>query len=192
MPLPRDDLNVWLNRVRTGEPEAVRAFIERYGDVILTTVRRRLPRQLRTLYDSDDCVHLVWLRLLGEALVGRTFASGEEVGRFVFGLASDVVHGIVRDHLDVQKRDLRRQQRLRESEKGDLPARTPTPFEVAAADDEWERLLQGALPHHRYILELVRAGHTQAEIARKLGINEKMVYRALRRAWLYWREGESA
>jgi RNA polymerase sigma factor (sigma-70 family) len=63
-----------------------------------------------------------------------------------------------------------------------LPGRQPTPSQLLIAEEEWRRLLLGLPPHHRQMLVLLRQGHTQEEVARQLGFNEKTVRRVLERA----------
>ena len=62
-----------------------------------------------------------------------------------------------------------------------LYAREPTPSQVAAAEDEWERMLRGRPPLHQSILHALRSGMTYREIADKLQTNEKTIQRLVRR-----------
>jgi DNA-binding NarL/FixJ family response regulator len=49
------------------------------------------------------------------------------------------------------------------------------------AEERWDRLLDGQPPQDRRILELLRQGHTHAEIAQQVGVSEKRVQRLLRK-----------
>ena len=60
-------------------------------------------------------------------------------------------------------------------------SRNATPSQVAVANEEWERLLEGQPAHYRLALELLRRGHTHAETAARLGLNPKQIQRLVQK-----------
>ena len=62
-----DELNDLLSRARAGDDDAIRDFLSRFEQEVTTMVRSRLPRKLRTQFDSTDFVQAVWKSLLVES-----------------------------------------------------------------------------------------------------------------------------
>jgi hypothetical protein len=59
--------------------------------------------------------------------------------------------------------------------------RGPTPSQVAIANEHWERLLEGQPEKCRLKLEMLREGHSRAEIAERTGLHPKVIQRWLRK-----------
>ena len=59
--MPNDDeFNELLKRARAGDKGAIRDFLSQFEQEVQTMVRSRLPRKLRTQFDSTDFVQSVW------------------------------------------------------------------------------------------------------------------------------------
>ena len=59
--MPNDDeFNDLLRRAKAGDDAAIRDFLSRFEQEVRTMVRSRLPRKLRTQFDSTDFVQSVW------------------------------------------------------------------------------------------------------------------------------------
>ena len=56
----QNEFEVQMERVRAGSQRAVRALLERYKQPIFRAIRRRLHKELRSRYDSEDFVQSVW------------------------------------------------------------------------------------------------------------------------------------
>jgi len=57
----------------------------------------------------------------------------------------------------------------------------PTPSQEFVAKEQWERAIRGRTKLQIEILSMLRDGHSQVEIARTLGLTEKMVQRLVRK-----------
>ncbi len=56
-----------------------------------------------------------------------------------------------------------------------------TPARVAIAREQWKLLIANRPPHYRQIIEMRLQRHTYDEIAEKLRVNKKTVYRVLKK-----------
>lgn len=178
-----DDFARLMERVREGRPEAIEELLQRYGGHIREVVRQHLNGRLRTQFDSVDFQQEVWKSFFTGAARHHAFGSPEALVRYLARMASNKV-------IDVHRRRLGSTAHgtSRERPYGDIPfsqvapevaARNPTPSQFAIANEAWQRMLAEQPKHHRRILELRREGHTHAEIARALDVDERMVTRVL-------------
>ena len=55
-----DDFTDLMERARSGDPAAIRDFLERFEQEVRVMVRSRLPKKLRPRFDSGDFVQAVW------------------------------------------------------------------------------------------------------------------------------------
>jgi DNA-binding NarL/FixJ family response regulator len=62
-----------------------------------------------------------------------------------------------------------------------LPDPIHTPSKYVMADERWQRLTRNLPPAHLRVLELLREGHTNIEIADRLGIDRKAIQRIIDR-----------
>ena len=60
MPVDPHEFTTLLARVGAGDAEAGRQLYELYGGHVLNAVRRRLPSQMRSRFDSRDFCQDVW------------------------------------------------------------------------------------------------------------------------------------
>jgi len=180
---PTDDFEALMQRVRTGCPEAARQLFERFGEHVRRVVRLRLDPRLRRQYDSMDFAQSVWASFFDTPPGRYTFTSPEALIAFLTRTASNKVIEVARKRLGTAKYDLKREQSLDRNLGDDtpladvVPGPSPTPSQVAIADERWEILLQGQPTHHRRILELLREGHTHDEIAAAVHVHPKTIQR---------------
>lgn len=114
-----DELNDLLSRARAGDEAAIRDFLSRFELEVTTMVRSRLPRKLRTQFDSTDFVQAVWKSLLVEtAPQSRAFVDVDHFRAYLYGM--------VRNKVSEQQR------RLTKTAKYDL-AKSGSTFVVATA-----------------------------------------------------------
>jgi RNA polymerase sigma-70 factor (ECF subfamily) len=182
MSADRDEFKNLMQRVRDGSEDAARELLDRYGEHILRVVRRKLSRELRSKFDSVDFVQAVWASFFVGAPKQRDFDRPQALIAFLVTLAQNKVIDAVRQRMQSQKYNINRERALDGSVSADaagLAAREPTPSQVAVANDEWRRLLADLPARYQRMLELLRQGHTQKDIARELGVNEKTVRRVL-------------
>ena len=170
-----------MERVRNGCAEAARELFEQYGGYVRTVVRRKLHQQLRSQFDSNDFTQAVWASFFTTPTGEFAFATPEELVRFLSGMACNKVTLAYRRRLQTAKRNAHREEPLpaNEDDGAGLPRdpRQPTPSQVAVANEEWERLLEGQPSHYQLVLKLLRRGHTQAETAARLGMSPRQIQR---------------
>jgi DNA-directed RNA polymerase specialized sigma24 family protein len=171
-----------MEQVRSGCPEAARRVFERYATKISMVVRRRLPQQLRNLYDTLDFTQDVWASFFHIPADRYTFANPEELIAFLTRLADYKVVETVRRRL----RTARNGCPLPLDDVGSTTDTAPvahvdTPSQQVMAQECWQKLVHDLLPRHKEILERLALGHTHQEVADQLGTHTKEIQRLLRR-----------
>lgn len=177
-----------MERVRAGCPEAARALYERYAKAVRRVVRCRLSRLTRRHFDSQDVSQSVWASFFEEKTDQYAFGTPEDLIAFLGRVAYNKVVDKTRYALG-GRRDVRREQSLdapqgaedRDPLNDALPAPAHTPSKYILADERWQKLTRNLPPGHVRILEMRLEGHSQAEIARRLGCDRKLVQRLLER-----------
>ena len=169
-----------MNRVRDGSDDAVRELLDLYGDYIFRAVRRRLSRQIRSKFDSQDFVQAVWATFFANLPVITHFHRPDSLVAFLARVASNKVIDEYRRHLMTQKRDVNREQTIEGSAVKERK-RGPSPSEALIANELLRQLLDGKPPYYRRILELRVKGETQEEIAEQLDLNVRTVRRVVQR-----------
>src|SRR5277367_1887044 len=95
-----------LHRVLDGSEDAARQLQEQYGEYIIMAVRRRMPRRLRSKFDSVDFVQDVWASFFRTA--ERQFSSPDHLVAYLTRMAQNKVVDAARAGLDTFKRDVLR------------------------------------------------------------------------------------
>jgi RNA polymerase sigma factor (sigma-70 family) len=182
-----NEFETLMARIRAGCPEAAQEVFERYNHHVQRVVRRTLGQRLRRQYDSADFAQSTWASFFLTAPEHYTFRTPEALVGFLARVAYNKVVEANRHRLDTAKHDLQRELSLHEvaaAEGERLPAlvgRTPTPSQVAVAAESFEQLVDGQPPEFRRALEMLRQGHSQAEVAKVLGIHPKLLQRVLQK-----------
>jgi RNA polymerase sigma-70 factor (ECF subfamily) len=186
---PDDDFTDLIARARSGEPEAVRAFLAQFEPEVRMMVRARLPKKLRTQFDSSDFVQAVWQSFFCDVQQGRyEFANMEHLKGFLAGVVRNKVREQHRRLTRTVKYNLAREERLY-IRRGDrevvreVPSPDPSPSETAQAGDFLAKLTAGRTPREVEVITLRYQGLTQAEVAVRTGINERTVRRIIESAW---------
>ena len=173
-----DSLDALLEKLNDGDPAAAEQAFVAYEPYLRKVVRRLLPAELRSKFDSIDVVQSVYGDVL-TAFRGRTvrFASAAQLRAFLIRATRNRFIDRMRQHHTAAGLE----RPLGEMEPRNLPAsRQPQPSETAAAAELWEQLLALCPPQHHRLLQLRRRGATVAEIARQVGMHEGSVRRVLR------------
>jgi RNA polymerase sigma factor (sigma-70 family) len=158
--------------------------VERYGPYILRAVRRRLDKKLRSKFDSVDFVQAVWASFFAMPPDRLQFKQHQELVNFLMGLARNKVVDVVRQRLETQKYDVKRERRLIDSaalDEGDLASRGPTASQVAIAREEWQRAESPETPRDERIVNWLKRGQSLESIAQEIGVSVKTVRRVLDR-----------
>ena len=184
-----------VERARKGSVAAQREVIEKYGSHVLRVVRRNLNQRLRPRFDSVDFVQDVWVSFFRTVGSEHILESPNDLATFLITIARNKVVDANRQQLDTERCDLRREesldQRKTKSDRPgamDMPARQPTPSQVAMAQEAWHNLVDGLPEHYRNILALRQEGYQHEEIASRLNLNERTVRRVIERLNPYERD----
>ncbi|MGC1275853.1 MAG: sigma-70 family RNA polymerase sigma factor [Planctomycetaceae bacterium] len=179
---PESDLRQLLLRARAGDGEALNRVLDLYGNDLLRVVRRRLPRPVRKLYDSEDFVQAVWATFLCHDIDPAAFDSSERLLAYLRRIAANKVSDQIRQRFATQKTCVDREVSLDGVGDSRIAASSgATASQVAIAHERLERLLRDQPAHYRRLIELKVAGAGTAEIAKELGLNPGTVRRILAR-----------
>ena len=172
-----EDLSALLARAQAGDEEAVRSLQGLERELRLM-VRVRLPRELRSQFDSMDFVQDVWqsfLRKLRENPV--RFQDVQNMRRYLVGTARNKINEEHRrQKYIVNKEDYYVRRGEREVPR-DVPSPAPSPDENAQVRDEIEQLLEGRDPVAVQILDLKQQGLTFEQIGLRVKLHERTVRR---------------
>ncbi len=176
------DLAERMARAKAGDEAAVFELIERFEDEVRMVVRGRLPRAMRSQFDSMDFVQAVWKSVFtGERPDPERFNNRQHFLAYLAGVARNKVFEEHRRRT-THKYDIARQEPLfvrrgdREFPR-DVPATDPSPSQDAQARDRLDQILEGRTPQERQVVDLRRSGLTYDEIAEQLGLHESAVRR---------------
>ena len=181
------DFTDLMARAGSGDPEAIRDFLERFEQEVRVMVRARLPRKLRPRFDSGDFVQEVWQAVFAGPRDRPRPLEFENVAHLC-----GFLQGVVRNKVQEQHRRLTRtaKHNLAHEEplyiaRGDreipreVASPDPSPSENVQADDRLEQLMAGFGPREIEVLTLRRQGLTYAEVAERTGMHERSVRRII-------------
>jgi RNA polymerase sigma-70 factor (ECF subfamily) len=183
-------------RARAGDEDAVGELLRAFEDDVRTMVRVRLPRLLRTQFDSLDFVQAVWKSVLAAWVEKESdFENPAHFRGFLAGVTRNKVLAEYRRRTRTRKYDLGREEPLRLHrgsgvEPQALLSSDPTPSEEAQVHDRMDWLTEGR-PRETRVVELLQQGSTQEEISRQLGVSDRTVRRIIEGFRLRWSERES-
>ena len=173
-----DSLEILLNRLETGDDEAAQQVFIDYEPYLRKVVRRMLPAELRSKFDSIDIVQSVWGDVLSRFREGgMRFESAAQLRAFLLKATRNRFVDRVRQHRTAVRIEQPISHAILQN-----PPQSPSPHasEVAIANELWQRLLAASPQDHRPILELRAQGNTLMEIAKQTGLHEGSVRRILR------------
>jgi RNA polymerase sigma-70 factor (ECF subfamily) len=172
-----DPLDTLLEKLSSGDVHAAESVFVAYEPILRKVVRRRLPAQLRTRFDSIDIVQSVWADLLqGFRESGWKFADAAHLSAFLIKVTRHRFIDRCRQH----QATARHEQPLDTGGETLLADPQPQPSEVAAANELWESMLLHCPPDHRDLLKMRRQGLSVPEIAAQSGLHEDSIRRILR------------
>lgn len=172
-----------LRQVQQGSHEAARELYETYVDHVLRGVRVRLWHRMRSKFDSQDFVQQVWASFFDGRERLPDFDTPEALVNYLLGMAYNKVTGEGR-HLQTQKHDIQREQRIATAAGPHPVSRDPTPSAVAVYHEQYDRLVDRQPPRVKRIVELRLDGKTFEEIAAELEIDESTARRVIKRLQL--------
>jgi RNA polymerase sigma-70 factor (ECF subfamily) len=180
------DFATLLNQARAGDEAAIGTLLKAFEEDVRMMVRARLPRVLRSQFDSMDFVQAVWKSVLADGGQVGDFANPAHFRGFLAGVARNKVFEAHRRGT-TRKFDLGREEPLYLTKGSheaprDLPSDDPSPSQIAVADECWDRLVGGRTPQEAQVVDLRLQGLTFDEIARRIGLNERSVRRVIEAA----------
>lgn len=164
-----DDFAALLARVRQGDERAASELVARYEKTVLRSVQRRLSRVMRGAIDSIDVLQSVHRSLLIGIKNERFQLTTPQQ---LIGLAVVMVQRKVARQWRKLKRlptSTRRRSDTHDTPIEEVASDTPTPSEVAAADEVLEQLLSELDPLDQQLVRLKLDGHSSAQTAKVLG-----------------------
>jgi RNA polymerase sigma factor (sigma-70 family) len=178
---PAEDKSL-VNLYRQGDQDAARQIVDRYLDRLLTLARRRISQRLSSRVDPEDIVQSVF----------RTFFVRLKDGQFSFDDQDDLCKLLMRITLHktlrqvafhkAAKRDPNLETPQGEHHHEQLMAlfdQEPTQEATVAFLDQLEHFLSALRPQEREILEMRLQGHSNEDIASKLGIYDRKIRRVI-------------
>ncbi len=175
-----------ISLAQTGDEDAVATLLRRFEPDVRLMVRVRLPRALRTQFDSMDFVQAVWQSVLadreGEPL--DIFENSVHFRAFLSGVARNKVMEEYRRRTQTRKYDLNREEPLYirrggREEPRDVASSDPTPSQELQAGDRLDQMTVGRPRLEAEIVELRRQGLTFEEIAKRLEVSDRAVRRVI-------------
>ncbi len=175
----------YLARAKAGDADAVRELVRTYEPVVRIMVRGRLPKALRSRFDTMDFVQLVWKSLF--AKTGRDldkFDNEKHFIGFLSGIVRNKLHEEHRKLSETLKYDIGREQPLyvrkgnREIPR-EVPGNDSTPSAEAQAGERLAQILDGRGDFSTEVVNLRRQGLTYDEIAEKLNVHESAARRVI-------------
>ncbi len=180
-----DDFTELMRRARSDDPAAIRDFLARFEREVQMMVRARLPKKLRTQFDSVDFVQAVWQSFFSDLRENpRDFANTEHLRGFLAGVVRNKVQEQHRRLTRTEKYDVAREQRLY-IRRGDrevlreVVSPEPSPSEMVQADDRMAQLTAGRSPREVEVVKLRLQGLTFVEIAARTRMDERAVRRVI-------------
>ncbi|HEX4608184.1 MAG TPA: sigma-70 family RNA polymerase sigma factor, partial [Urbifossiella sp.] len=178
------DFSHLVERLHSGDPEVLSRLYASYGGVVREAVRRRLPDRLRKEYDSLDFAQDVWASFCRIPPGKHHFTTPQDLGGFLTRLAYNKVIDVCRRRLGTQGYDVGREQPMVRAADGaevPVPGRDATPSQCAIADEKWAGIAAALPASHLAVVELLREGFTQKEVAAMAGITDRTVRRIVDR-----------
>src|SRR5208337_3787798 len=141
------DISELIARAKAGDDAAIREFLTRFEPEVRIMVRGRLPKLLRTRFDSMDFVQAVWQSFFADLRSSsQRFENVHHLRGFLAGVARNKVYEEHRRLTRTKKHALGREQSLyvrrgsREVELA-LISPEPTPSQVAQASERLAQLV---------------------------------------------------
>jgi RNA polymerase sigma factor (sigma-70 family) len=186
--VPATDIADLIARARAGEEPAIRDFLTRFEGELRIMVRGRLPRKLRSQFDSMDFVQAVWKSFFSDLhKLPPNLENEHQLRGFLAGVARNKVNEVHRRLTRTKKYALARQQPLIVRRGGfDLVhepvSPEPSPSEDVQAHDRLAQLISGCTPREVEVIQLRHHGLTFEEIATRMGLHERSVRRVIDQA----------
>lgn len=172
-----------IERARGGDEAAAGRLVREFEPEIRAMVRARLPRTLRSQYDSLDFVQNTLASFFHDLRDGRgEFGTAQHLKAFLSGMVKNKVFEEHRRRTRTRKYDIGREEQLY-VRKGDrevareVAGTDPTPSQEVQGQETRDRLAALGGPIGARIVEMRLQDLSYVEIARRLNVDERTVRR---------------
>ncbi len=186
---PRIDCNVGKNlsalfvAAQQGSREAVLKLFDTFERAMHEIIRSHMLDRMRSVFDSDDLMQDVRLKLCDRDLPSEVFSSQESLFAYLAEMAKNHVRETERRYFVFRKHNLNREVPLEnpQIEAERIPARRDAAHDVVTAQESFERWQRKLPLVYRRVLVLLRDGYSQQEVAAQMHISERTVRRLLKK-----------
>ncbi len=179
----RADLSVLelVEQAQAGDDDAFTRLYEQYTEHLKHYLQSKISTRFQTRFDTDEVVISMWETVAkGLQQEGRfTFDEDEDVWRLLVSISLNKLRRNI-ERESAEKRGAHREQALHDQQL-DAIARRPSMEEQVHAGELIDQIVQRVDAETAMILHMRLDGDLQAEIARKLDIDERTVRRKMQR-----------
>jgi len=138
--------------------------------------------RLRTQFDSQDFVQMVWASFFDRPDELAALRSPHQFSAWLAAITRNKVIDEVRRRVHSQSKSTTKEVRVDHMpEEMSLTSADPSPSAVAIARERWEQLVSKQPAHVKRILEMRLMGATYQEIADSLDLHERSVRKVIER-----------
>jgi len=172
-------------RAKSGDEAASTELLHHFEQDVRMMVRVRLPRALRSQFDSMDFVQDIWQSFFADDDGDPDrFTNSRHLRGFLAGVVRNKVFAEYRRRTRTRKYALDREESLYvrrggRDEPREVAAPDPSASEDVQARERLAQLLAGRPPAEALVVELRRQGLTFAEIAERTGQSERSARRVI-------------
>jgi RNA polymerase sigma factor (sigma-70 family) len=164
-----------LERACSGSQEDFCCLIEEFGPHIKLVIRRKLHQRMRSKFDSQDFVQMVWASFFADWDSIKRINDPDELLSYLVKMAQNKVLEERRRCLKYQKQNVNRELPLQNAEVNGASShkRSDTPSQIAIARERFTHIIRNRSERDRRIVEMRMKGATYDEISKRLGIHER-------------------
>lgn len=180
-------LTTLVRQAQAGSAEASQLLFDRCRRPLLAVIRQVIHPRLRQLYDSDDFLGETFLEIFTRYFTDEVLKSPETLWPYLKRIAENKVRDANRKYLHTQRHNINLVKSLDtlavEDSEQSLWAKELTPEEAYLLNelihDRLADLIRQLPELMQQIIKLVLQGATAGEIADRLGVESKRIYRAM-------------
>ena len=173
MPDANAEFHDLMRRVCAGSQDAIGELVSQHCEAVLRAVRRALPKELRSKFDSLDFVQGALGSFFCSQGQANDFETPQQLREFLAAIARNKVH-MEQRRFATQKREIGAEIAL-----ADLPDwgsewadPQPSHVEMAMLLDNWEHVLNSRCLRDRQIVASRMRGQTWPQIEKAFGVNQ--------------------
>jgi RNA polymerase sigma factor (sigma-70 family) len=188
------DLVELVRQAQAGSREAAEVLFARCRSPLLAVIRRNLFDPMRRLFDSDDFLVDAFAEIFARHFSDEVLRGPDTLWPYLKRIAENKVRDATRKYLVSKRYNLGRDIPISKVDPTEEPvSRELTPDEIVMLEELVDDRLMDLIEHLpemlQSIVKMLLRGNNGMEIARRLGVEPKRVYRAI--AWLKKKIGGS-